>query len=812
MAIPPPQTRETVTAPSAPDLRSPYLAALAVFGVVLAAYVWTLAPTVTFWDAGEFIAAAKMLGIPHPPGTPLFVLLGHVFGQLVPIAGLAFRTNLMTAMFSAAAAACLFLVVVQALRGWPAGTAAEAHTDSLYTFGGGVAAALVSAFVFTVWQNSNETEVYMVATFSIAAICWLAWLWRQHRGTTRAAHLLLLIVYIAAVSVGNHLLTLLVGPAVVGFVWHVQRTEPLPNAQDRRAEWAAWAVLTGVWALLIGAGLASTPLLVIGAIAFTAAALYSVAVGSLLFPACVLAIAAVGVSTYLFLYVRAGLNPVINEAAPSTWHALLSVIRREQYPPRSPLDNPVFLSGPDNPGRSLTIIGLQILNFLQYFDWQWANGLAKTKPVFALARLPFTMVFTTLGFLGLAELRRRDRSVFWLLLLLCLTTGPVLMGYMNFKPGYSLGGDLFPRPDQHEVRERDYFFTVSFQIWGLFAGIGLAVLGRAVRERLGSGVLGRRLAAGLLGVALLPFVLNFGAASRHHTPTAMLPRDFAYDLLQSVEPYGILFTYGDNDTFPVWYLQEVEGMRQDVVLVNLSLGNTDWFIRQLRDNPVRPFDPAQAPWYAPLAPAAPPPPVHSWSDAEIASLRPQYTSRALLFRAGTITDTIPQGTPLRVKDILMIRLMQENAGRRPVYYSYTAGPANWLGLQRYLTGEGLAYRVNFTPPDSSRLVTGGVLGIALNLPRTDSLVNHIYRYAKLFTEDALALDPTDRTVASGLSLPFLALGEAFEARGDRARSLENLRKAAHLAPTPDLDAVIRTLSQPAPPSPGADTTAGDSRR
>jgi hypothetical protein len=795
--------------------RPPYLAALGVFLVVLTGYVWTLAPSVTFWDAGEFIAAAKILGIPHPPGTPLFVLLGHVFGQLVRIGGYALRTNLMTAMFSAGAAACLFLVVVQGLRGWASRAEGADRPDPLYVLGGAGAAALVSAFVFTVWQNSNETEVYMVATFSIAAICWLVCLWRRHRGTPRASHLLLLIVYIGAVSIGNHLLTLLVGPAVVAFAWHVQRAEPLHDERDRRVEWAQWAVLTGVWVLLIGAGLGSTTQFVIGAAAFVGAGVFAAVAGSLLFPATVLVVAGLGVSTYLFLLIRAGLHPMLNEAAPSTWHALLSVIRREQYPPRSPLDNPVFPSGPDNPGRSLTIIGLQIQNYLQYFDWQWANGLARTKPVFALVRLPFSLLFTSLGFYGLAELHRRDRSLVWLLLVLFLTTGPVLMGYMNFKPGFSLGWGGFPNGDQHEVRERDYFFTVSFQVWGLWAGIGLAALGRMLRERLGGAPRGpgRAGAAGLLGVALLPFVLNFAAATRRQTPTAMLPRDFAYDLLQSVEPYGILFTFGDNDTFPVWYLQEVEGMRQDVVLVNLSLGNTPWYIRQLRDNPVRRFDPSQAPWYAALAPAEPPPRPLSWTDAEIATISPQFTSRALLFRVGQISRAIPPNTPLYVKDILMMRLMQENVGRRPVYYSLTAGTSNWAGLQRYLTGEGLVLRVNFTPPpDSLRLLAGSVLGVPLDLQRTDSLLNHVYRYARLFAVDSLDLDPTDQTIASQLSIPFVALGQGFEVEGRRQKSLEALRKAYHLAPSPDLNRVIEELSRPAGVVLPGDTLGGSPPR
>jgi Protein O-mannosyl-transferase TMEM260-like len=775
--------------------RPPYLAAGLVFLVVLTGYVYTLAPTVTFWDAGEFIAAARILGIPHPPGTPLFVLLGNFFGRLVPFGEFAWRTNLMTAMFSAAAAACMFLVVVQALRGWRSAEP-EAGRDGLFVWGGAIGAALASAFAFTVWQNSNETEVYMVATFSIAAICWLAWLWRTKRGTMRASHLLLLIVYIGAVSIGNHLLTLLVGPALIAYVWHVLKTEPLPNEADRRAEWAQWAVLTGVWALLIGAGLGSTPLLVLGGIAFVAAAAYAASVGSLGFALAVVAIGAVGASTYLFLYVRAGLHPFINEADPSTWDALLSVIRREQYPPRSPLDNPVFPSGPDNPGRNLTIIGLQIQNYLQYFDWQWANGLETTRSVFALARMPFTLAFTTFGFVGLGELYRRDRSVFWLLLLLFLTTGPVLLGYMNFKPGYSLGWDLFPGGEQHEVRERDYFFTVSYQAWGMFAGIGLATLARALRHRLGPATAAARAGAmAVLALAALPLVLNFTAASRRHGPTASLARDFAYDMLQSVEPYGIMFTNGDNDTFPLWWAQEVEGIRPDVAVVNLSLGNTDWYIRQLRDNPVRRFEPAQAPWFANLAPAEPPPPLHSLSDAQIGTLSPQLLSQELTFRVGRVSRTFPRNTPIWVKDVLMMRLMQENLQRRPVYYSITAGSTNWLGLHPYMASEGLMIRVHLTaPPDSSKLVAGSVLGIPVNVPRTDSLVNHVYRYAGLFEADTLVLDPTTRNIATNLSLPFLALGQGLEVFGDRDGAVAALRRGYHLSPNADLKAVLDALT------------------
>ncbi len=782
-----------------PGVRPPYLAAVGVFLVVLGGYVWTLAPTVTFWDAGEFIATAKILGIPHPPGTPLFVVLANVWAQLVPIGEFAYRTNLMTATFSAASAGLFFLLLAMSLRGSLVN--GQPAVDRLFSLGGAAAAAITSAFAFTVWQNSNETEVYMVAALSIAGICWLAWLWRKHRGTDRAAHLLLVMVYLGAVSLGNHLLTLLVGPALIGFMAHVLRTDPLPDDEGRMVEWAQLGVLGGVWALLIGTGLGSTTLLVVGGLAFVAAAVFAAYAGGYRFALAVVGIAAVGASTYLFLYLRANVGPFINEADPSTWENLLAVIRREQYPPRSPLDDPTLPSGPGNPGRSLAIILLQIQNYLQYFDWQWANGLAPTQPVFAPQRLLFTLAFTSLGIYGATVIKERDRSVFWLLVILFVTTGPGLMGYMNFKPGFSLGWDLFPDLDSHEVRERDYFFTVSFQIWGLFAGAGLAGLYRVVRRVTGGGTPngGSLLPAGILALAIVPFALNFNAASRRHGPAAELARDFAYDLLQSIEPYGIVFTNGDNDTFPLWYLQEVEEIRQDVSVVNLSLGNTDWYIRQLRDNPVRPFVLEQAPWFAPLAPEEPPPPLHSWTDEEISGLQPLLLPQALNFRVGRISQTYRQNTPLYVKDVLILRLLRENWQRRPMYFALTAGSGNWVELGPYLTHEALVFRINVAnPPDSSRLGPG-LLGPPVDIPRTDSLAWHVYRYAGLLEADTLDLDPTSQNIATNLSYPFYSLGQGYTALGDDARALENLRRAFQLAPIPSLAGMLEAVQ------PGGDT-------
>jgi hypothetical protein len=174
--------------------RPPYLAAAGASLLVLMGYLATLAPTVTFWDAGEFIAAAKTLGIPHPPGTPLFVMLGHVWGALVPFGEYAARLNLLSALMSALGAGCFFLVAHESLV--RATTDLEGGLAGVIRIGGGLAAALISGFTFTNWQNSNETEVYGVAMFTVAAIaCWACAGGR--RGDLAGGHLLLLMLYLA---------------------------------------------------------------------------------------------------------------------------------------------------------------------------------------------------------------------------------------------------------------------------------------------------------------------------------------------------------------------------------------------------------------------------------------------------------------------------------------------------------------------------------------------------------------------------------------------------------------------------------------
>jgi hypothetical protein len=774
---------------------------------VLTGYLLTLAPSVTWWDAGEFIAAARTLGIPHPPGTPLFVIIAHVWAAIVPLGEYAARLNTLSALFSALGAGALFLVAHESLGGADLGPAGTRPT--WLRLGGAAAAALAGAFTYTQWQNSNETEVYAVAVATIALMAWLCLVWRRHRASgLPSARWLLLILYLAGLSIGCHLLALLAGPAVVMFIGAVLRGEPSADQVVRRREWAMLALVASTWLLLIGVGLGSVLLTAVGGASLLLSLSFAAINGAAPFGLLALGLAAVGVTTYLVLFIRAGMHPPLNEAQPDHWDALLAVIRRAQYPPRTPLDNPMVPHGPDNPGRTLDIFGLQLLNYLQYFDWQWANALTGGVALGQATiyfRLAFTLFFGFLGLQGLRLQRRSDRATWWLCLTLFLTTGLALVIYMNFKIGNSLWWHHYPGADQHEVRDRDYFFVVSFVIWGLWAGLGLVALARRLLERLPEAA---PAAALVLGLSLLPFALNFAAATRRQGPDAGLPGDFAFDLLNSVPPYGVLFTYGDNDTFPLWWAQEVEGVRRDVTVVCLALAQTGWYMRQIRDRVPDEFDEAAAPaiWRG-RHPARPDWPLHSMTDAEVqAAGRATMLSDSLPVQLGPVRVVYPARTVLYPNDIVAIRILQQNLGRRPVSWSLPASD-NLLGLDStHVVQRGLVLAAE---PGSIDLSAPGIdderlYSAPLDVAVTEALAWQVYRYAGLLERSSGGIESTSRGMAGSLSIPFSRLASWYDKHGETGRAIANLERAGRLSPHPAIEAALADLRLKAA---RADTTA-----
>ena len=682
------------------------LAGLLVFGL----YALTLSRTTAFWDTSEYIATGHILGIPHQPGNPLFVVLSRAWSVLLAPLGVpvAIRFNLFSALMSAGAHAMWFLVVHHILCFF--------SEDRRFRLVGASAAVLVSATAFTVWNQSNVNEkVYTVSLLTIAVLSWLAFRWQERLAKGKDDNLLVLMAFLLALSVGNHLMAFLAAPAIGLFILFV-RPQTLLN-------WRLYAA--GIAAVILG------------------------------------------LSIHLFLPIRAALDPVINEAAPTCENigsALLAVVtygrdgcellaealKRSQY------EKPGLLP-------RLAPLWSQAVNYLQYFDWQWARSLDGNSTVFTTLRLPFTMLFTGLGVWGAIEHARRDRASFVFIGTLFATLSFGLLFYMNFKYGFSLQAPVQDRL-LHEVRERDYFFTVGFSVWGLWAGIGIATLWREAAREMGAGL---TKASPILGLALIPLVLNFSWASRADDYAA---RDWAHNLLMSVEPYGVLFTNGDNDTFPLWYLQEVEGIRRDVTVIVTSYLNTDWYTGQLkrltqpcppgvdpssdwtRIQCQRPYtsentdaayvaDASQASGKIPLlldAPIrVPTKSIMPLSDEDIGRVARsvQPVTEDSQVQMGNVIASLPGGSYLMPWQQFALTLIISAIGERPIYFASSGNAATSLGVNRYLVRQGLAFRLHNGPleeqaPDGVMQMNptaySNIIGGWVDLPRTHTLLEQVF--------------------------------------------------------------------------------------
>src|SRR5207247_771832 len=310
---------------ASPPERPPYLiAGLVALGALLL-YVTTLAPTTQFWDTSEYIAAAYALGIPHPPGNPLFVLIAHTWGLLPLAAGYAMRINLLAGVTSAIAAGCWFLVSERWMRAWvPARLPRRLAA---------VAGALVAATAFTVWNQSVVNEkVYTLSLLSIALVLWLIVRWDDQPPGEAHDHHLLLIVYLLALTATNHMMGVLVGPAIVVLLFPPLKDQRPADEAERRVEWSQWFVFCSVYALIVASGLENAGPLKLAAVLFLGALAYAfVQARNWDFAVAVLLVAIVGVSVYLFLPIRAAHFPPINEGEPTTQQALWDVLTRQQY-------------------------------------------------------------------------------------------------------------------------------------------------------------------------------------------------------------------------------------------------------------------------------------------------------------------------------------------------------------------------------------------------------------------------------------------------------------------------------------------------
>ena len=193
------------------------LIALIILLITFVVYFDTMAPTVSYWDCGEFIAVSHTLGVPHPPGSPFFLLLGRIFSMMPFNEDIAFRVNIISPIVSALAVMLLYLSIVKVVTHWRGKV--KNMTDVLIVFGGGAAGALAFAFTDSHWFNAVEAEVYAFSTFFTAIVVWLILLWNEKADENGHERYLLIIAYMIGLATGLHLLNLLAIPFVTLIVY-----------------------------------------------------------------------------------------------------------------------------------------------------------------------------------------------------------------------------------------------------------------------------------------------------------------------------------------------------------------------------------------------------------------------------------------------------------------------------------------------------------------------------------------------------------------------------------------------------------------
>ncbi len=728
-----------------PDYKPSYLAAGIATLAVFVLYLITLAPSTAMWDASEYIAAAYVLGLPHPPGNPFFILIGNVFAHMpLPGVSVAVKLNMLAALSSAVAAGAWFLITERVLVSW--------LPQKWMRILGASVATLIGATAFTVWNQSVVNEkVYTVSLAIFAIVAWLTVLWCDEPEGRKANKLLILIAFLLGLGYANHPAGMLPGPAV-GLAILFRAPKTLFN-----------------WKLIL---------------------------------ACVGAVI-LGISPFATQPIRAAHFPALNEGEPTacateigldctfsakTYERFMYNFNRGQY-------------GKPQLTERQAPIGAQVGMWWLYFKWQWLRDAHNES---AGVQRALAVVFLGLGLIGGWVHYKRDQRSFLFFgpLIGTLTVGLII--YLNFKYGYSQDPELGDSVNR-EVRDRDYFYLWSFSAWSVWAGLGLIYLWETVAGFMGSETIeiGKNrfsaptqrswlISAPVLGIALIPMIGNWTQASRAGQRDT---RDFAHDLLNSVEPYGILVTVGDNDTFPLWYAQEVEGIRKDVLIANTSLMNTDWYTRQMIRRPIYEYDAANGPaiyrgktWVKPLAK-----PLNlTLAGADSIPLY-QELPQAMMFQHETLEAVIDpknlaQGV-LERADILTLYMIRDNWGKRPMYFSRTSGNYGMsLGLGQYLLTQGLARRLLPKPPGVSA-DTIAIQGEGfVDVKRSLALWNDVFVGQKSIISRGDWVDKPSAGIPALYVSAGIVLSDALQATGNAAEAKKVILTAK------DIAAASRTLN------------------
>ncbi len=778
--------------------RLKWLVFFAVFSFVSFVYFKTTAPTTAFWDVGEFLAAAHILGVPHPPGTPFYVILAKFFGILpLPVDKLysainggvladpiVLKMTLIPILMGGLNAALIYLISFEILTmltgrdgskssGKDRGEGSDEDHKRNVFFSVllhviAVTGALLPAFAMRIWFNSIEVETYTPGAFFGILALYFGILWYKNREDVEAYRWIYLAVLSIMLGTAVHLTVLFALPALMFMVWAAKPQE----LWDRYAV-GLFGALFSLFALMLltydGSGkllfffgialmgiymgkdgkfknigepltlsfLAGVVLAIVGAfnslgeiagfrgwqiVTFgTFLAVASMFISGRMWrdwKGWVFLIILFSFTIEFWILARANYlhaNPLdarINEGDPYTWQAFMDVLLRKQYEPAHMWPRRIPLWE-------------QVEVFLMWFGWQWnaatyaITDLQKNLQfslVDHLGGLGFAVLF--LGFLGLWEhlSDRKNRAVFWLVGGATLLAGIGFFIAFNFKdsPTHPVNIANLQNGDV-EVRNRDYFYHPFYQLWGVYIAVGLFYLAKVLRSRIkGDPAL-------VVFFALLGGLMVSVQIKQHwfwnNRFRNFIPEDFAHNIAASAKAdKGVFMTNGDNDTFPVWFLQEVLGIKWSLINANLSLLNTNWYVRELKY------------WGAPI----------SFPDSVIQKLPPFVQGAGdegiMLLRDIVIRDMIatsvgykpapeeyvdvpgPWGTVklpriyLAPNSVFAREVFHGREFKTPIYFSITCDPKVYRGWEDYMVLEGMLMRLTGEVQEGPNIL--GVVDVA----------------------------------------------------------------------------------------------------
>ncbi len=815
------------------------IAGWVVFGIAAIVYFMSAERTTSLWDCGEFILGAYKLQVVHPPGAPLFLIVGRMFTWVGDIlsnnpSDIAFSVNLMSGMFTAFAAAFVAWITITCIRMVYVGRETENMTfeQNVLSAFGGVVAGLATAFSTSIWFSAVEGEVYAMSTFFTAMTVWAMVKWYGLPNDIKSDRWIIFALYSGGLSIGVHLLSLLTYPALA-LLYYFKK-------YDRHTFWGG-LIAIGAGALVImliqkliivgiptlwssmelmmvngfgmpfHSGLIPTLLIIAGVIFLGLRWAHQNGSGIVQRIMVATAMLVISFSTIGVVLIRANADPPINMNEPSDVMRLIPYLNREQYGERPLLygahfdANPVDVSRKPRYGRvgnryevvdhrisyvydnadkmllprighndqnriqlhrmwmgdqhrkpdmayNLSFLFRYQINwmYIRYFMWNfagrqngeqgyypwnpksghWLSGIPflDSARLYNQSQLPETIkndqarnkyyllpfIFGILGFLWHWRHKRKDCLA---LIVLFLFTGLGIIFYTNQPP--------------NEPRERDYVLVGSFFTFCIWIGMAVPALYAFVVSKLKKEprLLAFAVGAVVLIAPLLMGTQNFDDHSRRHITAA---RDYASNFLESCDPNAIIFTYGDNDTYPLWYCQEVEGIRTDVRVVNLSLIAVDWYINGLRkkinDSPPIKFsipadayrgDQRNALW--PMQQATQEMPLdralkimgenHPVSAGQ--QQFPSYLPSTNLYipidvnRAfetglvkesdtGRVVSRIPvtlTKTYITKDEMALLDIIMSNLYDRPIYFSVTCRDDKLLGMDDFMQLEGLGLRI-----------------------------------------------------------------------------------------------------------------------